>query len=116
MDERRGPCHFREHRPCVADAPAICDRQKGEVTLQPSFYAIGQFSKFIKKGARIIGCSKAFGDVEAVAARNPDGEVVAVAVNRGEAKNVVLHMGEDVAHTRLEENGITTFVFQPDRL
>ena len=115
LDERRGPCHFREHRPCVADAPAICDRQKGEVTLQPSFCAIGQFSKFIKKGARIIGCSKAFGDVETVAARNPDGEIVAVAVNCGEAKNVVLHMGEDVARTRLEENGITTFVFQPDR-
>ena len=51
-----------------------------------------------------------------VAARNPDGEIVAVAVNCGEAKNVVLHMGEDVARTRLEENGITTFVFQPDRL
>ena len=112
LNEKGGPCHFRDNRPAVCDAPIICDSQSGGLLLRPSYYVIGQFSKFIKRGAVVAGCSKAWSDVDVLAARNPGGEYVVVAINNGGEKNGIVHIGEDVADITLERNSCTTFVIK----
>lgn len=112
LDENRGPSHFRDNRPCLADVPIVCDKTRQEVILQPAYYVIGQFSKFIKKDAYIIGSSKPWKDVEIIAAQNPDEEIVVVARNCGEERKALIHLGNMIFRTELEENSLTTFIIK----
>ena len=111
LDERRGPSHFRNNRPMMADAPIIVG-DDGKAIFRPSFYAIGHFSKFIARGARIIGCSQPYRDVEVTAALNPDGSVATVVYNRGAAKRVKVLMGTALFELDLGENTLSTLVIE----
>ncbi len=111
LDENRGPCHFRVGRPCVADAPLLCDSQAQRVVVQPSYYAIGHFSKFIRAGAKIVGVSKPYDWLEVTAAKNPDGSVVLVAYNPKEsAKRMTVHVGDEILSLLLEGKSIYTLL------
>lgn len=111
LNEARGPYHFREGRKCVADAPVISRAKDDRVELQPSYYHIGHFSKFIRRGAHIAGFSKPWQDVEVTAAVNPDGSIVAVMQNkRATALSFIIHIGDKVAEAVLEGNTLNTFV------
>ena len=112
LDENRGPSHFRLNRPRLADVPVVCDKTRQKVILQPAYYVIGQFSKFIKKDAYIIGCSKPWRDVEIIAALNPDGGIAVVARNSGGSGKALIHVGNLIFRTELEENSLTTFVIK----
>ena len=112
LDQNRGPSHYRDGRPCFADAPVICDNEKGEVVFQPSFYVIGQFSKFIEAGASVIGCSKAWSDVDVCAVQNPNGEIVVVAHNNGEDKKGLIRLGDKLFDVTLGKGEYVTFVIE----
>lgn len=113
LDEERGPFHFREGRGCVADAPVIADKVQGKAIFQPSYYAIGQFSRFIRPGARVIGFSKPWKDVEAVAAKNKDGSIALVMRNpRAGTMEIFVHIGDRLATVKLPPYSLNTFVIK----
>ena len=47
-----------------------------------TYYYVKQFSRYLKPGAKRIGLSRCDQKVEAAAAQNPDGTIVAVLLNR----------------------------------
>ncbi len=113
LDENRGPFHFREGRHCVADAPIICDSNKQKTIAQPTYYAIGHFSKFIHKGAKIIGTSKGKPSIELTAAKNPDGSIAIVVYNSIDTdRKLTLHLETQILPIMLEAKSIYT-IFIP---
>lgn len=110
LDGERGPSHFRDNRPMMADAPVIVDG--GKAIFRPSFYAIGHFSKFMHRGASVMGCSQPWRDVEVTAALNPDGSVAAVVYNRGGAKHCKVLLGTSLFEIDLAENSLNTLVIE----
>ncbi len=78
LDEKGGPNHVGNF--CAA--PMLCDG-KGGVEKQLSYYYIGHFSRYIRRGARRIQSSCYTNWLESVAFLNPDGTKVAVILNRG---------------------------------
>ncbi|MBQ8623895.1 MAG: hypothetical protein IJ424_05950 [Oscillospiraceae bacterium] len=57
---------------------AVCDHDREEIILTQKYYAMGQFSKFIRPGDRIVSCE----DDSFLAAYNPtSGNVAVVAIN-----------------------------------
>jgi glucosylceramidase len=78
LDEMGGPNHVGNY----CDAPIIADTINNSVTYESSFYYIGQFSKFIKPGAKRIGTSSYTDKLEVTAFKNPDSKIVVVILNR----------------------------------
>ncbi len=109
LDENRGPSHFREGRYCVADAPVISDGAMGKVVFQPSYYAIGQFSKYVRPGAKRIGFSKPWRDVEATAFQNADGSIVAVVYNPGEEQSAKIRLQDELCDVKFPARSVSTF-------
>lgn len=109
LDETGGPNHAGN----FCHAPVMADTRTGEATLHSAYYAIGHFSKFVKRGAVRIGLSKYTDRLEACAFQNPDGSVVAVVLNRSEeAQPFFLHMKGQLAETALEPHSIATYVIE----
>ncbi len=90
LDEKGGPNHVGNF--CAA--PIMCDTKEGSFEKRLSYYYIGQFSRYIQKGAKRIGTTRYTDKVEVTGFLNPDGTRVIVLLNRGE---------EAVAYT-LREN------------
>ncbi|HVT74524.1 MAG TPA: glycoside hydrolase family 30 protein [Lacunisphaera sp.] len=81
LDQRGGPNHVGN----FCDAPVIVDTNTKEVRYGPSFYYLGQFSRFVKPGARRIASDGGPEGVESVAFANPDGSLVLVVLNTTDA-------------------------------
>ncbi len=81
LDERGGPNHVGNY----CSAPIIADTLTGELLYQSSYYTIGHFARFIRPGARRIGCHVAPSALEATAFRNPGGRIAVVVLNRTDA-------------------------------
>jgi glucosylceramidase len=80
LDEKGGPNHVQNY--CFA--PIHADTQTGQLTYMNSYYYIGQFSKFIRPGARRIVSSSTIDDLQTTAFLNPDGEIAVVVLNLSE--------------------------------
>lgn len=78
LDENGGPNHVGNY----CDAPVIVDTRTGQAAFQSSYYYIGHFSRFVRPGARRIGCTRYTDRLEACAFRNADGTVAVVVLNR----------------------------------
>jgi glucosylceramidase len=108
VDETGGPYHDRTGG---SRAQIVVNPDKDEIYIEPTYYAIGHFSRFVKRGAKRIGTSSFTQNVGVTAFKNPDGGVVAVALNRGEeALKLRLRMEEITAPVELPEHSLTTFV------
>eukprot|EP00747_Dinoflagellata_sp_TGD_P109956 gnl/TRDRNA2_/TRDRNA2_170834_c1_seq1.p1 gnl/TRDRNA2_/TRDRNA2_170834_c1~~gnl/TRDRNA2_/TRDRNA2_170834_c1_seq1.p1 ORF type:complete len:552 (+),score=86.02 gnl/TRDRNA2_/TRDRNA2_170834_c1_seq1:164-1819(+) len=81
LDETGGPNHVGNL--CVA--PIILDTIKDEVLLQPIFYYLGHFSRYIRPGARRIVCSSSRDALETTAFLNLDGSIAVVVMNQSES-------------------------------
>jgi glucosylceramidase len=79
LNAQGGPNHARNY----CDAPVIVDQDSGEIHYQSSFYYMGHFSKYIRPEAVRIRTAVSHDTLEATAARNPDGGIVLVILNRG---------------------------------
>lgn len=77
LDAKGGPNHVGN----FCDAPMMYDTEKGVLHKKLSLDYIGHFSKAIKPGAVRIGVSCFGREIEATAARNPDGSIAAVLLN-----------------------------------
>ncbi|MEM1059962.1 MAG: glycoside hydrolase family 30 protein [Verrucomicrobiota bacterium] len=80
LDETGGPNHVQN----LCLAPVMADTRTGTLDYQSSYYYLGHFSRFIKPGARRLLSSSGHDALELLAARNPDGSVAVVVMNRQE--------------------------------
>lgn len=82
LDETGGPNHVGN----LCFAPVHADVKTGKLIYTNSYYYIGQFSKFIKAGAKRISCSSNRDKLQCTAFINPDGKIVVVVLNTSNEK------------------------------
>lgn len=71
---------------------------RGDVTFDPSFYALAQLGERVRPGARVIAARTSEPEVQAAAFQNPDGGLVVLVYNAGDR----LHrIGLSLGHSRL---------------
>jgi glucosylceramidase len=112
LNEAGGPNH-------VAGYCTACinyDREFKKVHFRPHYYYIGHFSRFIKPGARRLIAASSADELETVAARNRDGSVVIVAMNRSQIPITFKVAAEDRSLPfELPRRSIATMVIPPGK-
>ncbi|MCD7884350.1 MAG: glucosylceramidase [Lachnospiraceae bacterium] len=111
LDENGGPNHVGNF--CAA--PIMCDTKNGTVEKRLSYYYIGHFSRYIRRGAKAIATTAYTDRIEAAAFVNPDGGRVAVLLNKTEeAVEVTLRENAVLqGNGTLRENGKGTALTLP---
>jgi glucosylceramidase len=82
LDENGGPNHVGNF--CFA--PVHADTKSGKLIYTNAYYYIGQFSKFIRPGAKRIASSSSRGALLTTAFANTDGSLVVVVMNTSAEK------------------------------
>jgi glucosylceramidase len=82
LDEKGGPNHVGNF--CFA--PIHADTKNGTLIYTSSYYYIGQFSKFIKPGAKRIASVASRDKLLTTAYMNPDGKIAVVVMNKNDEK------------------------------
>ncbi|KPL60556.1 glycoside hydrolase family 30 protein [Rossellomorea vietnamensis] len=109
LNEEGGPNHVGNY----CDAPVIVDTVNDDVRYNSSYYYIGHFSKYIKVGARRIGCQISNDSVSATSFENPDGEIVVIVMNANDhEEEISLACGEGNFNTTLPLHSIATFMIR----
>lgn len=78
LDEKGGPNHVGNF--CAA--PIMCEIGQDSYEKRLSYYYIGQFSRYIQKGAKRIGTTRYTDKIEVTGFLNPDGARVVVILNK----------------------------------
>ena len=108
LNEEGGPNHVGN----FCDAPIMADTDKDEIHIHDSYYYIGHFSKYIKKGAVRIGSSKWTPLLDTVSFKNPDGSIVTIVLNATDTnKKFSINVNDSVVETIAEAHSITTYLF-----
>lgn len=121
LDDDGGPDHWKDEQKStgweedkiwVGESPIVYDREKKELDIRSSYYYMGHFSKFIRRGAKRIGSSVYDSFLETCAFKNPDGTIVCVVLNRTEKDSEVsLRYKYQLADLTVKAHSIVTFVF-----
>ncbi len=80
LDNTGGPNHVNN----LCDAPIIIDIFPEKVIFQSSYYYIGHISKYVKVGAKRIDHTLNNPDLQSLTFENPDGQIVAIVMNKTE--------------------------------
>jgi len=108
LDETGGPFHDRDGGVSV---DIVVNPEKDEISIEPTYYAIAHFSRFVKRGAVRIGTSCYSDSIDVTAFKNPGGELVAVVLNHGtEAEKLRLRIEAVTAPVVLPGRSLSTFV------
>lgn len=108
LNEKGGPNHVGN----FCDAPIMADTLNDQIDIHASYYYIGHFSKFVKKGARRIGSSKFSAKLETVSFKNPDGSVVTVVLNCTDADiPFAFKICGNMVECTAEAHSIATYIF-----
>jgi glucosylceramidase len=108
LDEKGGPNHVGNF--CYA--PIHANTRNGKLTYLSSFYYLGQFSKFIRPGARRVVSSSALDPLTTTAFLNKDGSVAVVVLNMSDkAEPFSLCVAGQAAKTSSPPHSIMTIVF-----
>lgn len=78
LNAQGGPNHVGN----FCSAPILADTDAGTFRRLPSFYVLGQFSKFVRPGARRIAAMSTDDRLQSVAFQNPDGSLAVVVLNQ----------------------------------
>jgi glucosylceramidase len=90
----------------------MCDIEKDEIEVKLSYYYIGHFSRFVKKGAKRIVVSRFTDKLEVTGFINPDGERVIVVLNKTDNVCVFkLCEGEKVCDLESQPHSIMTMLY-----
>ncbi|MEY2923969.1 MAG: hypothetical protein RLZZ337_509 [Bacteroidota bacterium] len=107
LDKQGGPNWFKNW--CVA--PVLADVETDEVYFTPLYYVMSHFSKFIRPNAVRIGIETSDKDLQATAAKNPDGSITVVVFNEGENfKNFNLELNGSSQIINIEPQAIQTII------
>jgi len=108
LNEEGGPNHVGNY----CDAPMIYDRNKDELILNSSYYAIGHFSKHIEAGALRIESKLNSNLLKQVAFKNPNGDIVIVIQNETEQDEVISIHHQDQHHFQIKSRSISTLIIR----
>ncbi len=78
----------------------------GELIITPAYYVFRHFSRYVEPGARVVTVSKG----DAVAFRNPDGSLVVVLYNNGEATELTVDVSGRLLSFSAPAYGFVTLV------
>ncbi len=107
LDEKGGPNHVGN----FCDAPIMVDTVKDEIYVHNSYYYIGHFSKYVKPGAKRIGCSKHNAGLSAVAFKNPDGQIAVVVLNTQDKEmEYNIRIDNKISQVKSEPHSIVTYL------
>lgn len=109
LDEHGGPNHVGNF--CFA--PIHADTRTGKLIYTNAYYYIGQFSKFIKEGARRVSASSNRDMLQTTAFENPDGSLVTIVMNSTDMKlNYYLWINGRAAKVESMPHSINTLITQ----
>ncbi|MBQ2668597.1 MAG: glycoside hydrolase family 30 protein [Clostridia bacterium] len=110
LDETGGPYHYRYHG---ASAPVHINRETGELTIQPAYYALAHFAKYIPQGSVCLATSSFDRDVTLTAFERPDGKIAVVVINESDVeKRAYLRMNDHTTPLALEPRSIETILIE----
>lgn len=113
LDKTGGPNHASNF--CFA--PIHADTKTGRLYYLNSYYYIGQFSKFIRPGARRISCSSMTDNLTATAFQNPDGKIAVVVLNLSDKSQPFFLWSEGKAAKATSlAHSIMTMIYQSPNL
>jgi hypothetical protein len=113
-DQEGGPRHAGGTPGRGSGTIVNADTTTGKLSFNPPHYILGQFSRFIRPGAKRIACTSAADEFIATAALNPDGSI-AVVVNNLKDKETFFRVwrnGQSLRYTS-PPNATLTFLFEP---
>jgi glucosylceramidase len=110
-DQNNGPRHVGG---LGGSTSVNADTTTGKITYNPPHYVFGQFSRFIRPGAKRIPCTSNSDDFLATAAVNPDG-TVAVVVHNLQDHEIFFRVWRDGKSLRYTSppNATLTLILQP---
>jgi len=114
LDQDNGPRHAGGIPGVHGSTVVNANTTTGEITYNPPHYVLGQFSRFIRPGAKRIATTSNSDDLIATAALNTDGKIAVVALNLRDHEIFmrVWLRGKFVKYT-CPANGTITFILQP---
>jgi len=108
LDENGGPNHVGNF--CFA--PVHADTRTKELIFTPSYYYIGQFSKFIRPDARRISTASSRSSLLSTSFKNTDGSFATVVMNKtDELIEYNLFVGSDKASFEIPAHAIQTLIY-----
>ena len=109
LDQNSGP--GIADNPCAA--PILLDEAQQKVIKMSSYYYIGHFSRYIRRGAYALAVKMEDVKVEGCAFENPDGGIAVVLMNRGdEAVNGNVFVNGELVYVELGAHSIGTLVLK----
>ncbi len=113
VDLKGGPYHNRDNG---VKAQIIVDKANNTFTFGDIYYAVGHFSKFIKRGAKRIGSSTFDDSLRVTAFQNPNGEVVVIILNKAEkAFSPKLRIQDCTAGLEIPAKSLTTLIIPVEK-
>jgi len=86
--------------------------QTNEITRSGQFWALAQFSRFIRRGALRFDSQGMIPDLDHVGLENPDGQRIIVLSNAAVDRTVTLQLGAMAAEVNLKKDSVTTLVWK----
>lgn len=83
--------------------------EDGALTKTPTYWVFRHLSQFVVPGAQVLGAT----GEDALAFKNPDGSIVTVLFNAGNAKRLVVSMHERMLEFEAPSNGWATLRYMP---
>ena len=109
LDEKGGPNHVGNF--CAA--PMMCNPKENTLEKRLSYYYIGHFSRYIKRGARQVMSSRYTDKVETAAFINPDGERVVVVLNKTDSPVEITLREEGIGSSMvIDAHAIMTCIYK----
>jgi len=107
LDRRGGPNHAENW--CTA--PVIADPDSDEVYFTPLYSILMHFSRYIRPGAKRLGCLNKDDQIMATAAENPDGSIAVVIFNPEKKKRIIkLTCKNNTFNFSIDEMAIQTII------
>lgn len=113
LDQTGGPRHAGGLPGSDAKTSNIinADLTTGELTFNPPHYVFGQFSRFIRPGARRIACTSNNDDLFATGFLNPDGKIAVVVYNARKSDQLMqLWVEGKVIRYTMPAEGVITII------
>ena len=85
--------------------------KSGDVSLSGQYFAIGHFSKFVKRDAVRLDSQSKIDGVDHIAFKNPDGLMVLVLTNTGAERHLSICLGGKAADITLGADSMTTLTW-----
>ena len=80
LDYNGGPNHKKNY----CNSPIMINKDKTGYIKTPTFYYIGQFSKYIKPGSKRICINNPYKDIQSTAFKNIDGTISIILFNKND--------------------------------